>query len=273
MKTRALVLSCGGPGKGAYGAAVAATFCRKLGPNYFDAMYASSVGAHILPFMASNQPDVMENIWLNLCPGIRLINPLNVFRKTREVLDLEYLIGIYQVERGRLNLDAVFDSGIQLNFVLTDYETGKANYFIPGKENLFLAMMASSSVPFLHKPVKINNKYYTDGGLSDYCPVSKALEDGYSEVVAVLNYEINYKLSVSACILEKLAIKFLPGHLTQNWYRPEADEKILRDFRVKCIRPTSPLPVRSIFDVKRSNWIEAYNRGIEDCSKFIRNEA
>lgn len=269
MSSRALVLSCGGPGRGAYGAAVAATICRKLGSNYFDAIYASSVGAHAAPFIASNQPDVMENIWLNLCPGFKLINPFNIFRQGREILDLEFVTGIYQDKRGRLNLDAVFDSGVQLNFVLTDQKTGEANYFRPSKENLFLLMMASSAVPFIHKPIKVNNKYYTDGGLSDYCPVSKALRDDYNEVVVVLNYENNHRLSRCTRILEKLTIKFLPKYLTQNWHKRDLNKLIQNDRRIKCIRPTHSLPINSIFDTKRSHWVETYNRGVKDCDEFI----
>lgn len=62
MKKRILILGTGGLA-GAYSAGFMAELGRKLGPNYFDEIYAYSVGSYIGTFYISKQPNTIENTW------------------------------------------------------------------------------------------------------------------------------------------------------------------------------------------------------------------
>ena len=59
---------------------------------------------------------------------------------------------------------------IPLRVVATNFDTGVPETFSEG--NLLKPVMASSSIPVLFTPQKINNNYYVDGGLLKNFPVS-----------------------------------------------------------------------------------------------------
>lgn len=182
---RALVVGGGGLA-GAYGAGVVATLCRKLGHDYFDTVIASSVGVFAATFFAANQPSTIENTWRHLVDGRKLVNLFNPLFG-REILDLEYLAEIFQNEKSALNVRRVFSSGVRIIYVLTQYPTGVVEHRIPTFDDIFDLMRASSALPLVHRPVLIDGRRYTDGGLSDSLPIGKALEENYDEIVAVYN--------------------------------------------------------------------------------------
>ena len=47
-------------------------------------------------------------------------------------------------------------------------------------------LRASSSMPEVSKIVKIRDKKYLDGGISDSIPIDKAIEFGYDKIIVVL---------------------------------------------------------------------------------------
>ena len=97
MVKKALVTGSGGL-MGAYDAGVLVILGRELGADYFDSIYASSVGVFISTFFKSGQSDTIENTWRNLVHSKQLVNFTNPLRG-KQVLDLEYLAEIFQDER------------------------------------------------------------------------------------------------------------------------------------------------------------------------------
>lgn len=63
--------------------------------------------------------------------------------------------------------------------VATDIETGKPAY-LPLKDlrEDLMAVRASSSLPLVSRNVKIGDKVYLDGGISDSIPIRKSIQDG-----------------------------------------------------------------------------------------------
>lgn len=181
-KSRALVVGGGGT-FGAFGAGFLSTFCRAVGPDFFGAIYASSVGVYQATFYASNQPDTMEKTWREYISKIKLVKPLNVF-VSKPVLNLEGLTEIYKNDTSRLDTKALMRGVIPV-YVLTDLETGKAVYRKPSsEEEIFTLMEASCALP-IRKPLSIDGRSYVDGGLSRGYPISKALEDGHGEILVL----------------------------------------------------------------------------------------
>ncbi len=190
-KQRALILE-GGGFKGVYTAGVLATLRRNLPKDYFDAIYMSSVGSYMGTFFASNQPDTIENTCRKLISGNQLVSFCNLFLRKR-ILNLEYLTKISKNKESFLDIEEIFKGKTKLTFVVTNYKTGEPAYLNPTKNNIFKLMKASCALPLVHGPVLINKTPYFDGGLSDPIPLRKAIEDGYEEVIIVLNRSRKHK--------------------------------------------------------------------------------
>lgn len=144
-RKKALVLQ-GGTIKGAFLVGALLTFYEKLGKDYFDLIIATSVGVFEQAFFASGQIRTMENTWREYVSGIQLINPLNPFRG-RAILDLDYLVEIFQNDKSILDVEAMKGSHPQLLTFVTDCKTRepklldlKKDVFNINESNLCLAL-------------------------------------------------------------------------------------------------------------------------------------
>ena len=72
--------------------------------------------------------------------------------------------------------------------IVTNIVTGKAEY-MPMREmhKDIIAVRASASMPLVSRNVKIGNKYYLDGGISDAIPLQKSIMDGNRKNVVRAN--------------------------------------------------------------------------------------
>lgn len=272
-KKRALVMGVGGF-RGAYDAGVMITLSRHLGPDYFDAIYASSVGTLISPFFVSNQADTIEYTWRYFVSGKQVVNPLNPL-KHREILDLEYVTKMFRDWRSLLNLDEALKPPVKLVYVITNEKTGKACYRRPNRKNIFSLMTASSAIPLLHKPVVINGCSYIDGGLSDPFPVKKALRDGYEEVIAIFNKPKGFYSGKWFKILSKRGKTFLPKKIkdmieTFDERLKESEKNLNHMENVRVIRPTKHLPLTSIIDTNEIKLNNCIDLGIKDAEAFLK---
>ena len=268
---KALVVGSGGL-NGAYSAGAVAELGRQLGPKYFDAVYASSVGVYAATFLVANQPDTYENTWRNLVDGKKLVNFGNVVHG-RAILDLEYLAEIFQNEKSWLDTEAVFANQAP-TYAVTEYPSGKTRYVRPDRLNIFHLMSASSAMPFVHWPVEINGKLYVDGGLADPLPVQRALADGFDRVVAVTNKQSGVYVG-KFYGFSKIASSMLPRHIAQlvKTYESRvraAEEVISTDRRVIAIRPRRPLPLRHFIDTDKRRINEAVQMGIDDARAALQ---
>ncbi|MFA6436987.1 MAG: patatin-like phospholipase family protein [Candidatus Paceibacterota bacterium] len=189
---KALVLGQGGLA-GAYSAGFVSELCRQLGNKYFDSVYCYSVGSTIGTFFVANQPQVIENTWQNYVSGKQLIKPFN-FLKRKPILDLDYLVSLFQNKKAKLNIDAVMSSGINLQYVLIDYNSGEINCLKPDKINIFKLIKACCSLPIVHGPSEVDDKLFFDaafvyGGL----PFLEKIANQYDEIVVVLNFPKDYR--------------------------------------------------------------------------------
>lgn len=78
--------------------------------------------------------------------------------------------------------------------VATDIATGRPEYFrIRDMRKDIDKIRASASLPLVSRNVKINGKYYLDGGISDSLPVQKSVMDGNRKNVVVMTKETGYE--------------------------------------------------------------------------------
>lgn len=265
--TRALVVGSGGL-TGAYSAGVLSELCRQLGPNYFDTIYASSVGVFSATFFVANQARTIEETWRHLVDGKKLVNFSNPLFG-RQIMDLEYLIHSFQTDLSWLDVSAVFDSSTQLVYVATDYSSGKPRYIRPTPKNIFSAMTASCAIPVAHTPVEIEGELFVDGALSDSLPIALALNNNYDQVVVVTNKPKGVSVG-RFHFLSKLLSKLLPVHVrsmvSTHEFRTREVEKLLsqEDKKLLVIRPSRNLPLRHLLDTRKKSIDDTLNVGIED---------
>ena len=97
--------------------------------------------------------------------------------------------------------------------VCTDAETGEPVYHLLDRANDwgFEWIRASASLPLVSKPVKIDGKYYLDGGMSDSIPLEFMIVGGCEKNVVVLTRPRDYvKEKASMLPLMKLSLRKYP---------------------------------------------------------------
>ena len=82
--------------------------------------------------------------------------------------------------------------------VATDCRTGKTTYFEKGKcRDIFSAIKASASMPYISPMVDVDGRPCLDGGCSCKIPYRWALHEGYEKIVVVRTREPEYRKKVS----------------------------------------------------------------------------
>ncbi len=75
----------------------------------------------------------------------------------------------------------------------TNMLNGRITYFEKGKNNIWKAIMASASVPYVSTPVLIGGVPYLDGGCSEKIPYSFAKKSGEKKIIVVRTREREYR--------------------------------------------------------------------------------
>ena len=91
--------------------------------------------------------------------------------KTGNIVDTEYAYDRVPRQLDPFDGDTFDASGIPFWAVVTNVETGKAEYIrLEHAMEQMDVIRASASMPFVSKPVKIGGKLYLDGGVADSIP-------------------------------------------------------------------------------------------------------
>ena len=194
-----LVLA-GGGGKGAYQAGVFKAL-EEIGiSDYVTAVSGASVGALNLVLFAAGDAALARKIWGDISPEQFLdIEP--------GMIDMEEGFvsrdGLLKIIDDYVNLDIVRNCDRRLYVSTTEYDEfgegdGKVKYFSlnyrSGNEIKDI-LLASSALPIIYSPVKIEGKMYRDGGIKDNMPIRPLYIEGIRNFIVVgLSQEskINY---------------------------------------------------------------------------------
>ncbi|MDP4117797.1 MAG: patatin family protein [Bacillota bacterium] len=159
----------------------------------FDYIVGVSAGAaHALSYI-SGQYGRGLRANLDYISDPRYLSMHNLLRD-RSIFGMDFIFRELPSEIDPLDYDTLASSTVEYKVGATNIETGKIRYF--SKEELgddFLALRASTSLPFVAQPVEIDGKKYMDGGIGDPIPVRRALLDGCDKIVVVLTRSVGYK--------------------------------------------------------------------------------
>ena len=259
----------GGGMRGVYSSGVLDFFIEK--DLFFENNYGVSAGAcHLCSYLAKQYKRAFRvNVdYLNdkrYCSVHSLLNTGNLF-------GAEMLYDIIPNELDLFDYDTYNKNESNFYVVITDINTGKPEYVKIGdlKKDI-IYVRASSSLPLLAQNVKINDKEYLDGGISDSIPIKKSIADGNKKNVVILTRDSTYRKGKNSLMpIIKLKYKKYP-----NFVKSMADRYIvyneILDFikeledngDVFVIRPKKPVNIGRT-EKNREKLEALYNDGYND---------
>ncbi len=164
----------------------------------FDTMIGVSAGAANGASYCASQRGRNYVFYTEYVQRKEYLGPV-AFRNSGSLLDLDYIYGALSNEGGEypLDYDSYIASPMRLFIVATDAQTGKPVYFDKNDtpRNSYDFVKASSCLPVVCRPYKVDGREYYDGGLSDPLPFEKAKELGSDKLVVVLTKPVGTALS------------------------------------------------------------------------------
>lgn len=116
------------------------------------------------------------------------------------------LMTLHPLDEARL-----MDPSRRLAVSATNLLTGRVTYFEKGNCDLFRAVQASATVPYVSRPVLIDGVPYLDGGCAEKIPLSWVDESGEEKTVVVLTREASFRRKPGAPRLARRMYRNYPA--------------------------------------------------------------
>lgn len=158
--------------------------------------------------------------------------------------------------------------------VVTNIETGRPEYLrLRDMRKDIIKVRASASLPLVSRNVKINGKYYLDGGISDAIPLQKSIVDGNLKNVVVMTKEEGFvrKPSTQLGLIKARYLKYpkvydlmLERHINYN-NTLDYIERQQENGQAFVIRPKKVSNVGRI-EKDKNKLIALYEEGYQDAA-------
>ena len=200
------------------------------------------------------------------------------FITTGNIINEEFCFKKIVNELDPIDYDTYKNSDVDFYAVVTNLETGKAEYIkiddLQDKNSLEY-LRASGSMPFISKPVTINNKKYLDGGIADSIPIDKIMNMGFDKVIVVLTRQIDYQKKKSNQTFPKIYYKKYPKFVESinNRYKKYNEElqtisKLEEKGKILVIRPSKLVKIIRV-EKDKEKIQEMYDLGTADALKSL----
>ena len=117
---------------------------------------------------------------------------VGAFRRDHGITGFSYLFD-HLMREYPLNMARLNDPVRRLAVSATNLLTGKVEYFERGHCDIFRAVQASASVPYVTRPVMIDGVPYLDGGCAEKIPFRWSETCGEEKVVVVRTRELSFR--------------------------------------------------------------------------------
>lgn len=267
-----LILEGGGL-RGVYTSGVLRFFMDK--EIYFPYVIGVSMGACNAANYVSSQPERNRIVNIRYVHDSRYLSYFRLFIKG-ELFGMEFIFDTIPHFLVPFDFKSFMQHKIRCIITVTDCETGKAVYYEKqelGERHLMKVLRASSSLPFIAKPVHYQGRFLMDGGVSDSVPIRKSIDDGNTKNVLILTRPKGYRKKPSCFI--KIARLWYPQygglcealaarHLRYNETMDYIDDLENRG-EIFVIRPRLELHVGRA-ERNKNKLYAAYDRGYSDAS-------
>ena len=174
------------------------------------------------------------------------------------------------------DFDSFENSNQKFIAVAANCNNGVAEYFdkdCMDRNKMLQALMASSSLPYISKMIKIDNNLYLDGGIIDSIPIEKAFSDNIRKPVVILTRPFGYRKKDSGIALSKIIYRNFPKvkEMIKNKasvYNKQLEliENLEKENKVFVIRPSEAIQV-SRTEKNKEKIKNAYIYGYETMKK------
>ncbi|WGY01721.1 patatin-like phospholipase family protein [Nocardioides sp. QY071] len=179
----------GGGSRAAYSAGMALAIDEAGLTDCFDDVYGTSGGALNGAWLLTGEAQRWLRSWAwPEVQAARVTDPRRVFRGG-PVVDLRRLVHHVYESITPMDFDAIVANPIRFHPMATDAATGKETDLAPyvvDRLSAQTALRASSCIPLLAgRPVRVGERRYVDGGLSEGVPYRTALAQGATHVLVL----------------------------------------------------------------------------------------
>ncbi len=195
---------------------------------------------------------------------------------TGDVMNRDFCFRKLVYELDKLDFEAYKSNPVDFYAVVTNLETGKAEYIkIDDAEKDLEYFRASGSMPFVSIPVKIDGNLYLDGAISDAVPIKKALEADYEKIIVVLTKPFGHNRKKKSLMPYNLFYGKFPKFVetAKNSYKEYNEtmdliEKYESENKILVLRPSKFINVKRV--EKDTNKLQRiYDLGVSDCTNKL----
>ena len=169
---------------------------------------------------------------------------------TRNLIDLDFMLKDYNAVEP-FNSARFYDPERRYTAVCTNCSNGETLYFEKGKcSNIFDAVKASASMPFVSKMVNVDGTYCLDGGASCKIPYQWAIDQQYSKILVVKTRDNSYRKKTEEREIARKVYRKYPQFAesldkSNGAYNRQCDEidKLEKEGRIFVILPSKKVTV------------------------------
>lgn len=270
MQSIGLVLEGGGM-RGVYTAGVLEYFMDH--DLYFPYVIGVSAGACNAASYLSRQKGRNRKVTIDYVNHPEYLSYKNLIRK-KQLFGMDLIFSDIPTKHVPFDFESFASTTEQFIVGTTDTLTGEPVYFQNEKtpEQLLSILRASSSLPFMAPPVKVQDKLLLDGGIADPIPIFKSQSDGNALNVVVLTRNAGYRKKPSkfSWFIKRLYKKNPPLASAIN-SRYERYNRTLEHIESNpeqyyVIQPSKPLEVDRI-ERSKERLSALYDQGYEDTKR------
>ena len=199
---------------------------------------------------------------------------VGAMRRDHGITGFSYLFNDL-LKKHPVDMERLMDPNRRFAVSATDIDTGSTTYFEKGKCDLFKAVQASATVPYVSLPVEVNGRYYLDGGCSENIPLGWVKHSGEDKVVVVKTREHEFRREPGVSRTAKIMYRNHPAFLksfadTGNTFNKRVEElsKKSKENKVFVIEPSEEVTVTR-FEGDMEKLGELYWLGFNDTKKRI----
>ncbi|MCR5490546.1 MAG: patatin family protein [Bacilli bacterium] len=219
----------------------------------FQYVIGTSAGALAGSNYISGDPGRTKFLIIHCMKSMKFASPANLlFLGT--FFNFDYLMNEVPVKVAPMNFERFNENPARFQVATLAVADGKAHYFEKKSCSQFTkAIVASSSLPYISKPVLVEGHYYLDGGPVAAIPFRKPLEDGIKKLVIVETRDPSYRKSPTKKSDIRRAHAFYGKHkdlcasiaASHETYNQDVEDinKLKDEGRAFVIQPQSPVTV------------------------------
>lgn len=273
---KSVMLLEGGSYRGIYTAGVLDVFMEHA--IYPDCVVGVSAGALNGLGYVAKQPGRSKDIVLNYGLDPRYVGT-KALRSEHNLVGFDFILRQTQ-EIFPFDAETFYHGGIKFYAAVMNCETGKQEYIDRDQaEDIFDAVAASSSMPFLCRKVKIGEQEYLDGGTGKHLPL-EFLEQHpeYDRVVVILTRRVEYRKKPLGGAMRNLGKRLYRNypHLLDNilnepeYYAQERETlaRLEAEGRLLLIQPQEELGIGRL-ERDQEKLRQGYETGRQDGQRYL----